>query len=68
MDEKEKGRRGLGPFSRAVQERKEELYDKVPFSLKTVSAVAWIAGILLGIVVILIVLEAAGVFRLSDWL
>lgn len=54
----------LGPFSSALKERKEELYDKVKVSEKTLTAVIRVVYVLLGIVVLLIIMEAAGIFKL----
>ena len=52
------------PFSRALQAQKEQWYDKVPLSVKQLDVVIWIVGIALGLVFLLIVLEAAGIFKL----
>ena len=60
----EKRERELGFFSQAVKERKESLYDHVHVSVKTMDKVIWVVSGLLVIVVILIILEATGVFKL----
>ena len=55
----------LSPFSRAVKARKEEMYDKVKLSVKTLDIIIWVAGIALGIVILLMALEAAGLFKIG---
>ena len=54
----------LSPFSQAVKAKKESLYDKVKLSLKTLDVIIWVAGIALAIVILLMILEATGVFKL----
>ncbi|MBQ8537478.1 MAG: hypothetical protein IJ461_08780 [Clostridia bacterium] len=54
----------LSPFSQAVKARKEGLYDKVKLSLRTLDVIIWGAGIALAIVVVLMILEATGIFKL----
>lgn len=54
----------LGPFSQAVQNKKEEWYDKVKLSVKQLDVVIWIVSGLLVVVLILIILEATGIFKL----
>ena len=54
----------LGPFSQAVQNKKEEWYDKVKLSVKQLDVVIWIVSGLLVVVFILIILEATGIFKL----
>ena len=51
-------------FSQSVQDKKESLYDHVHVSVKTMDRIIWVVSILLAIVVILIILEASGVFKL----
>ena len=60
----EKKERKLGFFSQAVKDKKESMYDRVHVSVKTMDRVIWAVSALLVIVVILIILEAAGVFKL----
>ena len=52
------------PFSKAVKEKKEDWFDKVNLSVKQLDAIILAASIALGIVVVLIILEAAGIFAL----
>ena len=54
----------LGPFSQAVQNKKEEWYDKVKLSVRQLDIVIWIVSGLLVVVLILIILEATGIFKL----
>lgn len=54
----------LGPFSQAVQNKKEEWYDKVKLSVKQLDVAIWIVSGLLVVVFILIILEATGIFKL----
>ena len=54
----------LGPFSQAVQNKKEDWYDKVKLSVKQLDIVIWIVSGLLVVVLILIILEATGIFKL----
>ena len=60
----EKRERELGFFSQAVRDRKESWYDHIHVSLKTIDTIIWIVSGLLAIVIILIILEATGVFKL----
>ena len=62
--ELEKKERELGFFSQAVKNKKESLYDRIHVSVKTMDKVIWVVSILLAAVVILIILEATGVFEL----
>ena len=55
----------LSPFSQAVKARKEGLYDKVKVSLKTMDIIIWITAIALGVVILLMVLEATGIFKIG---
>lgn len=67
LDEREKAlekrEKELGAFSSAVKEKKEEWYDKVKLSEKQLTVIIRIVYVLLGLVAILIILEAAGIFR-----
>ena len=56
--------RELGPFSQAIKIKKEEWYDKVRLTVKQMDVIIWIVSGLLVVVVILIILEAAGIFKL----
>ena len=62
--ELEKKERELGFFSQAVKNKKESWYDHLHVSVKTMDKVIWIVSILLAIVIVLIILEATGVFKL----
>lgn len=53
----------MSPFSQALQARKEELYDKIHVSVRTMDVIVWVTAILLGITVIVIILDAAGVIN-----
>ncbi len=60
----EKRERQLGFFSQAVKDRKESWYDRIHVSVKTMDVIIWIVSILLAAVIVLIILEATGVFKL----
>ena len=60
----EKREKELGFFSQAVKDKKESWYDRINVSVKTMDKVIGVISILLVITVVLIVLEAAGVFKL----
>ena len=60
----EKRERELGFFSQAVKNKKESWYEHINVSVKTMDKVIGVITLLLIITVILIVLEATGVFRL----
>ena len=62
--ELEKKERELGFFSQAVKNKKESLYDRIHVSVKTMDKVIWVVSILLAVVIVLIILEATGVFKL----
>ena len=62
--ELEKGERELDAFSAAVKNKKEEWYDHVPLNEKQLTVIIRVVYVLLGIVGVLIILEAAGIFRL----
>ncbi len=68
LDEREKAlekkEKELSAFSSAVKEKKEEWYDKVKLSEKQLTVIIRILYVLLGLVGVLIILEAAGIFRL----
>lgn len=53
------------PFSQSVQRRKEELYSKVPLSLKHVNIILWLSVAALLAVIVLIALEAAGIYSIG---
>ena len=59
-----KKEKALDPFSMAVKMKKESWYEKVKLSVKQMDIIIWIVSILLCIVVILIILEAAGIYKL----
>ena len=60
----EQRERKMGAFSQAVKNRKESWYDHMHVSVKTMDWVIGIVSGLLVIVIILIILEATGVFKL----
>ena len=60
----EKQEKELGFFSQAVKDKKESWYDHIHVSVKTMDRVIWVVSALLVIVFILIILEAAGIFKL----
>ena len=60
----EKKERELGFFSQAVKAKKESWYDRINVSVKTMDRIIWVVSALLTIVVILIILEAMGIFKL----
>ena len=60
----EKREKKLGFFSQAVKDKKESWYDHIHVSVKTMDRVIWVVSALLVIVFILIILEAAGIFKL----
>ena len=62
LEEREKK---LDAFSAAMDAKKKTLYGKLPITLKQVDMVLYIALGALGIVVVLIVLEALGIFKIS---
>jgi len=68
LEEREKAverrEKALDPFSTAVKLKKEELYSKVKVSVRTINVIIWITGGLLAVVIFLIILEAAGKFKL----
>ena len=62
--ELEKKEKALDPFSAAVKARKEQWYDRVKLTVRQMDVIIRIIWVLLGIVVLLIILEAAGILRL----
>ncbi len=60
----ERRERELGAFSSAVKEKKEEWYDRVKLSEGQLTVIIRVVYALLGLVALLIILEAAGIFRL----
>ncbi|MBR2661773.1 MAG: hypothetical protein IKE15_10310 [Clostridia bacterium] len=60
----EKREKELGFFSQAVRDKKESWYDHIHVSVKTMDRIIWVISGLLVIVVILIILEATGIFKL----
>ena len=69
LEEKEKRleqkERELDAFSAQVKARKEEWYDRVPLNTRQLTVIIRIIYVLLGIVAVLIILEAAGIFRIA---
>lgn len=55
----------LDGFSAAMDAKKKQLYGKLPITVKQVDIVLWIAGGLLAVVALLIILEAAGIFKIG---
>ncbi len=55
----------MDPFSQSVQRKKEELYSKVPLSLKHVNIILWLSVAALLAVIVLIALEAAGIYSVG---
>ena len=64
LDEREAGLR-RDPFSQAVHEKKTRLYDKVPLNEKQLTWIIRIVYVLLGITAVLIILEAAGIYKIG---
>ena len=62
--ELEKREKALGPFSLAVQMKKEKWYGKVKLSVKQLDVIIYVTVALLVIVFILMFLESAGLFKL----
>ena len=60
----ERKEKELDAFSAAVKKKKEESYDHVPLNEKQLTVIIRVVYVLLGIVGVLIILEAAGIFRL----
>ena len=55
----------LDAFSAAMDARKKALYGKLPMTLKQVDTILYLALGALGIVVVLIALEALGIFKIG---
>ena len=55
----------LDAFSAAMDARKKALYGKLPVTLKQVDTILYLALGALGIVLVLIVLEALGIFKIG---
>lgn len=62
--EVERREKALDPFSTAVKLKKEQYYSKIRVSVKTMNIIIGVVSALLAIVVLLIILEATGVFKL----
>lgn len=62
LDRREKK---LDAFSAAMDARKKALYGKLPVTLKQVDTILYLALGALGIVLVLIVLEALGIFKIG---
>lgn len=62
LDRREKE---LDAISAAVDAKKKTLYDKLPVTLKQVDTILYLALGALAVVVVLIILEAAGIFKIS---
>ena len=62
--ELERREKALDPFSTAVKLKKEQWYSKVKLSVRQMNVIIWIVFGLLAVVVALIILEAAGIFKL----
>ena len=60
----EKKEKALDPLSMAVKARKEQWYDRVKLTVRQMDVIIRIVWALLGVVVLLIILEAAGIFKL----
>ena len=60
----EKRERALDPFSTAVKLKKEQYYSKIRLTVRQMNVIIAITAALLALVVLLIVLEAAGIFKL----
>ena len=60
----EKREKELSPFSQAVKVKKEAWYDKVKLSVRQMDVIIWIVCGLLAAVILLIALEAAGIYKL----
>ena len=56
--------KALDPFSLAVKMKKEAWYDKVKLTVRQMDIIIWIVSGLLAVVILLIILESAGVFKL----
>lgn len=57
--------RPTGPITQAVREKKESWYDKVPLNVHQLDIIIGVAVGALVLVIILIILEATGVFKIG---
>ena len=64
MTDEEKKKLENKPVSKALQEKKEGWYDKIPLSVKAMDIILIVAFVALAIVIVLITLEALGIFAL----
>ena len=55
----------LDAFSAAMDVKKKALYDKVPMTVKQIDIILWISLGALAVVVVLILLEALGIFKIG---
>ncbi len=55
----------LDAFSAAMDAKKKQLYGKLPVTVKQVDIILWISCGLLAVVVVLIILEATGIFKIG---
>lgn len=62
LDRREKK---LDGFSAAMDAKKKQLYDKIPMTLRQVDIILWISCGALAVVVLLIILEATGIFKIG---
>lgn len=62
--ELERKEKALDPISQAVKDKKESWYDRVRLSVKQMDIIIGVVCALLLITVVLIILEAAGVYKL----
>ena len=63
--ELEQREKKLDAFSAAMDAKKKALYDKLPITLKQVDIILYIALGALVLVVVLIFLEASGIFKIG---
>ena len=63
--ELEKREKKLDAFSAAMDAKKKAIYGKLPMTLKQVNTILYLALGALGIVVVLILLEALGIFKIG---
>lgn len=55
----------LDGFSAAMDARKKQLYGKLPMTVRQMDIILWISCGALAVVVLLIILEAAGIFKIG---
>ena len=53
------------PFTRALLQKKEGWYDRVPLSVRQLDVLIAVSGTLLALVFLLILLEATGLFKIG---